>query len=187
VVVGLVATALLHQPTGTLIDPDAYAVYNAVIPSDWLIRVAHATELLIEGTTQVPTPMGQACFPSGPELIGPWAEALSMLKDQNATSQTLARQFTLPVGYRLEAKAQIMSLFQSGGGGWGVFRAQYPNAKGILSVSAVGFDKAHQVAIVYVGHSCGLLCGGGSYEFLWREPDHWTRVRLNVNNCAWAS
>src|SRR5215471_19364376 len=94
---------LVLQPTGTITDPQAYDVYNVVIASDWLVQVAHATELLIQNTTEVPAPMKQACFPSGPDLIGPWAEALSMLKGQNATSQTLARQFTLPVAYQLEA------------------------------------------------------------------------------------
>jgi hypothetical protein len=181
---------LVLQPARTITDRSDYAVYDVVIASDWLVRVAHATELLIQDTTEVSTPMaqGQACFPSGPDLIGPWAEALTTLKEQNATSQTLTRQFTLPVGYRLESKEQIVSSFQpASGNGWAVFNARYPNAKGFLSVSAVGFDKAHQVAIVYVAHSCGWLCGSGGYQFLWREPDHWTRVRLNANDCNWVS
>jgi len=182
----LIAT-LRVQPSGTVADPDAYAIYNALIPSNWLLRVAHASELLIQDTTEFETLMGQECFPSGPDLIGPWAEALAALKEQNATAQTLARQFALPVSYRLESKEQIKGFFKPTGGGWTDFSARYPNARGFLSVSAVGFDKAHQVAIVYMAHSCGLLCGGGGYEFFWHEPGQWTNVRLRANTCGWAS
>jgi hypothetical protein len=162
VVVGLVAIALVPQPTGTLTDPDAYAVYNALIPSNWLIREAHAKELLIQDTTRLAGLAGEACFPTGTDLIGPWALAAANLKQQNAEPKLLLQQFNLAVRYRLETKDTIDGFFKGLGlFGWETFHAAYPDAKGFLWVSAVGFDEGHDHAIVYVAHLCGGLCGEG--------------------------
>src|SRR5690242_13080466 len=125
-VVGLIAIALPPQPTGTLTDPDAYAVYNALIPSNWLIRQAHAKELLIQDTTRLAGLAGEVCFPTGPDLIGPWALAAANLKQQNAGPKLLVQEFNLPVRYRLETKGTIDSFFKGVGPfGWDTFHATY--------------------------------------------------------------
>jgi hypothetical protein len=40
IALGLVAAALLGQPSPTITDPDAYAVYSALIPTDSFVRDA---------------------------------------------------------------------------------------------------------------------------------------------------
>jgi hypothetical protein len=184
----LLSAVALAQPSGSITDPDAYAVYNAVIRSDWLLRVAHATELLIEDATVNESPSFKQCVPAGPDMKGAWADALNEFKTQQTTAKFLDRQFSLPVAYRLESKDTIRSFFTAAGPmGWDGFHATYPNAHGYLELSAVGFDKTHEHAIVYLAHSCGRLCGEGSYHFLERKADAWTEVRLNVSSCMWVS
>src|SRR5215472_15176888 len=166
-----------------LTDPDAYAVYNAIIPSNWLLRVAHAKELFIQETTRVINPNGQQCVPEGPDLIGPWAAALANSQQENASAKTLVRQFTLPVPYRLVAKETLDGFFNTAGiYGWDAFHATYPDARGFLRVSAVGFDEGHEHAIVWVGHSCGGLCAESGFHFLQRTTTSWSEARLRVNS-----
>ena len=183
-----VLAVALVQPSGTITDPDAYAVYNALVPSDSLLREAHATEALIQDTTVSDSAFFKRCVPSGPDMKGPWEEALNDFKGQLTTAKRLDRQFSLPVAYRLEPKDTIRSFFiVAGVMGWPAFHAAYPNAHGFLELSAVGFDKTRERAVVYMAHSCGGLCGEGGYHFLERQADGWTAVRPNVNVCMWAS
>ena len=183
----LYSTPVSPQAPGTLIDPDTYAVYNVLIPSDWLLRVAHASELLIQDTTEVDSPLVRGCLPSGPEVTGPWLEALSEFKTQQTTSRALDRQFSLPVPYRFESRDTILSFCVKAGPLWEGFHAAHPQAKGYLTVSAVGFDKTHKHALAYMAHFCNMLCGQGGYHFVERAPDGWREVRVNGNNCMWVS
>jgi hypothetical protein len=179
---GLLAIAVLCQSPATLTDPDAYAVYSALIPADSFVHDARPTELLIEDATDA---RGTArCAPSGPDLSGPWLEALTDFRTQQGTPKSFERQFTLPVAYRLETREAIQSFFAvAGPSGWDAFYAAYPNSRGFLRLSAVGFDKAHEHAIVQMGHSCGGLCGETGYHFLQRTTNGWHEVHLQVNAC----
>jgi len=181
--------ALLSQQPASLEDPDAYGVYNALIPFNWLLRDAHATELLIQSTTEADSSWYKECAPSGSDLTGPWLEALADFKAQNKTAKLLAARFSLPVSYRFESKDTIFAFFSSPQSGhWDAFHAAYPKARGFIQLSAVGFDKARERAIVYIAHSCGGLCGQGGYAFLQKTPDGWRGARLkDVNTCMWNS
>ena len=183
------AVALLIAPTliqpQAITDPDAYAVYSALIPSSWLIRTGGAKELVIQATTRVLGPRGYNCFPSGLQLTGGWEEALISLKAQNAEPHDLAWQFSLPVRYRLVSEETIMSYFTpTSPGDWDAFHADYPLAKGVLRLSAVGFDSAHQHAIVHMSHGCGGMCGEGRYYFLERKTDGWKLATLKADSCS---
>ena len=43
----------------------------------------------------------------------------------------------------------------------------------IFEVSAVGFSGDRTRALVYVGHHCGSLCGGGGYHLLVKRDGKW--------------
>src|SRR5690349_13707032 len=101
---GLLLTLRVADAQAPLTDPDSYAVYNAIIPSSWLLRSGHAKELLIQDTTRLPDPTGKYCSPEGPDLIGPWAVAVANMKKENSEPKALQRQFALPVPYRLLSK-----------------------------------------------------------------------------------
>ena len=179
---GLLLSLGMTAEQSPLTDPEAYAVYNAIIPSDSLVREAHAKELLIQDITRLPT--DKYCSLQGPDLIGPWAAAAANLKKENIEPKSLVRQFALLVPYRLIQKEILDGFFNAGGiFGWDAFHATYPDAHGFLVVSAVAFDDKHDHAIVHMSHSCGGLCGEGRYHFLERTPDGWKEANPRINGC----
>jgi hypothetical protein len=68
---------------------------------------------------------------------------------------------------------------------WNEFHRRYPRAKGVLGVSAVGFDTGRTAAIVYSEVSCGALCGTGSFTYFRRTTHGWDRVEAGIPNCRW--
>lgn len=60
-----------------------------------------------------------------------------------------------------------------GKGGWKAFRDKYPNSPGITLVSRPGIDGANSHALLYVGNSCDMLCGGGTLIFLSKANGEW--------------
>lgn len=60
-----------------------------------------------------------------------------------------------------------------GKGSWQTFRDKYPNSPGITLVSRPGTDSGHTHALLYVGNSCDMLCGGGTLIFLSKENGEW--------------
>ena len=64
----------------------------------------------------------------------------------------------------------------------------YRDSGGFMVVSAVGFNASKERAMVYMSHSCGLLCGGGSYHLLEQVDGAWREANLpTVWNCSWVS
>jgi hypothetical protein len=59
-----------------------------------------------------------------------------------------------------------------GSGGWAGFNKIYPRS-GISLMSRPGLSADHTKALLYVGSSCGMLCGGGEFILLGKEGDHW--------------
>jgi hypothetical protein len=63
------------------------------------------------------------------------------------------------------------------------------NASVIFHVSAVGFNRNGTRALVYVGHHCGSLCGGGTYDLLFKKDGRWQADQeyRGAPFCMWAS
>lgn len=58
----------------------------------------------------------------------------------------------------------------------------------IFQVSAVGFNRDGTRALVYVGHDCGSLCGGGGYHLLVKKNGQWQVDReYRGLTCVWAA
>jgi hypothetical protein len=56
---------------------------------------------------------------------------------------------------------------------WDRFYRRYPNSPGLLFFSKVGFNDRHDQAFLYMGRSCGGLCGGGEYVLLNKVNGEW--------------
>jgi hypothetical protein len=188
-IVALLLWQTVAAPPKPLADPDAYAVYAAVLPSNWLVRTAHASRLVIQDTTEIGDHQSSHCYPDGQDLnSGAWEQALEDFKTRNAQPLALLSQFTLDRPYELVPRDDLSGLFKTGvGGGWENFNAAYPGATGYIQLSAVGFDRDKTRAIVYVAHHCGGLCGQGTYHFLERRHGAWHQVSLKVRSCMWIS
>lgn len=60
---------------------------------------------------------------------------------------------------------------------WTSFHEQFPNSAGLLSFSAVGFNKERNQAFVYVDWNCRDTCGLGEYILLKKVRGKWEIVK----------
>jgi len=75
----------------------------------------------------------------------------------------------------------------NGPAGWSDFEREHPDSVGWIELSAVGFNHDKTVAIVYIGHHCGRLCGGGGFRVLRKAEGKWKGLTWKGGSCAWAS
>lgn len=67
---------------------------------------------------------------------------------------------------------------------WKNFYKSFPGATGWTSVSLPGYSPDGEIAVVYMAHYCGTLCGGGSYVYLRRVKGKW---KVLVEFPGWVS
>lgn len=160
---------------------DAYEVYSTILPSEWPMRVSHAKMLVILNVTK----SYKMCLTpevDWQEIVG---SAISDYVELNKKTWLLQERFSLEVPYQT-ATADVLKLIQEQGG-WEVFYQQYPHSAGWIELSAVGFNSDKTVAVVYMGHHCGGLCGGGGFHDLQKKDGVWVPLQWKGASCSWAS
>jgi hypothetical protein len=165
-------------------DAEAYKVYAAVLPGEWPWSDAKAKTLVLQAETQ---PYAMCIEPDkeGEQIVG---AAIADYKKLNAKRWMLQRQFEIARPYELIRNDEIQMFFGSGGSGWEAFYEHHPDSGGWIALSAVGFNASKNVAVVYAGHSCGSLCGGGTFHLLEKSNGKWVPLRLKGGtSCSWAS
>ena len=197
-VVGLVlvaaAAAQLNPQTNPRPEPkpyevsEAYEVYAALLPEEWIWRYAHARYLVIQEETDS-EPFFQPvreCLPSTPEFLKTYRSVVGDFEKVNRDSKRLVRKLQIDKPYQLVPRATILGLFKYDAfEGWQSFGDKFPESEGYIDISAVGFNAEKTQALVYTGHSCGALCGGGTYHLLEKKGGKWQEVR--GLGCSWAS
>jgi hypothetical protein len=162
-------------------DQEAYEVYSAILPSEWPLRVAHAKTLIIQSETKG----YEMCLrpeEEWQEKVGP---AISDYVRSNAKPLLLQRRFNVEVTYQLIIATELSSAIKTAG--WEGFYQHYPDSGGWMELSAVGFNSNKTVAVVYMGHHCGMLCGGGGFHVLEKKDGQWVALEWKGSSCAWAS
>jgi hypothetical protein len=193
----LVFCALLHPEPSTnsiegpqpYLDTEAYEVYAPRLPDEWPWAVAHAKQLVIQQETTVFPKLATEteCLPGGDDFPESWKEVLADYKKQNERTRVLARGFVIEKPYHLIPKQEVADLFKKDGPGWNGFYLRYPDSGGIIQLSAVGFNRERTKAVLYVGHSCGWLCGGGGYSFVQKKDGKWVTTIVKGVSCDWVS
>ena len=166
---------------GLYADADAYEVYSTILPSEWPLRVANAKTLVIISATKG-YKMCLSPEKESAEVIGP---AISDYIKLNEKTWLLQQKFSLEIPYRTLTSAELKATVEQGG--WEGFYRQHPDSGGWIELSAVGFNADRTVAVVYMGHSCGMLCGGGGFHVLQKKAGKWIPLKWKGNSCAWAS
>src|SRR5437764_3800018 len=84
-------------------DADSYAVYRALLPSEWLVSYARAKKLVLqrETTTQ------SGCAPSGAALETDWHDVVANFKAHNATARRIVEGRDIGLPYVVVATAEI--------------------------------------------------------------------------------
>ena len=173
----LIPCALLCQSESTtqkkkpaLYDvAEAYEVYDAVLPSEWPWRYAHAKRLTIRSQTVPYT----NCLRVEDNQDKDVRLAIANYLELNKEVWALERAFHIDLPYELTSKDDLAT-------------QQERNTGGLVEVSAVGFNADKTVAIVYVGHHCGLLCGGGAVHVLLKKQGRWQPL-ATIIACPWVS
>jgi hypothetical protein len=162
-------------------DQKAYEVYSAILPLEWPLRHAHAKRLIIQSETKG----YEMCLRPETEWQDKIGPAISDYVRANAKASLLQPRIKVGVPYQLIIADELMSTIQTAG--WEGFHQRYPDSGGWMELSAVGFNVNKTVAVVYMGHHCGPLCGGGGFHVLEKKDGKWVALDWKGSSCAWAS
>jgi hypothetical protein len=162
-------------------DADAYEVYSAILPLDWTWGVAKAKTLVI----RMQTNGYEMCVSLRAESKEALREAISEYVKLNEKPWLLQRRFSIEKPYDLISYDELKSLVKQGG--WENFYKQHPHSGGWIELSAVGFNTDKTVAVVYMGHHCGGLCGGGGFHILQKRDGKWRPMEGKGYRCFWDS
>ena len=77
-----------------------------------------------------------------------------------------------PIRIILVSEEKVTTLLKSSDG-WSALREKYPKARDLFVVSRPGISRDHQYAVLYISHSCGPLCGGGTDLLLGQTHGEW--------------
>src|SRR5262249_49954198 len=151
----------------------AYEVYSAILPMDWPWQVAKAQSLVIREETKA----YKMCLrpeADSEAMVGP---AISEYVRLNEQAWRLQRRLSIDKPYELVTSDEFQkSAFK---GDWENFYKQHPKSGGWIELSAVGFNADKTVAVVFMAHYCGNLCGGGRYYVLQKKDGKWTSLNWN--------
>ena len=183
VALALVSGAVQPSAGDPVTDPEAYAVYAAIVPNQWPIRVAKARRLAVSESTGYLA----ECLPSGGPMETTWKPVLESFKRENANPRRILSDRQIGVPYVVLAAEATQQFFVGSSdlnASWQRFYEAHPESGGITSWSAVGFDADKRRALVYVGHGCGSLCGEGHYVFMEKQGSAWRPIELpKVKSC----
>jgi hypothetical protein len=178
-------------------EKDSYEICSMLLrtemPADWKVTgwaIRQETRTLngesgggAEGICLKPTPDRESIYRP---LIQDYVA-------KNKKRAVLDRKFDLPQ-YALVGPAEIEEIGKHWrprppGSTSDKEKAVFPlNATVIFHVSAVGFNGDRTRALVYVGHNCGGLCGGGAYHLLVNIDGTWQVDRgYHGTSCGWWS
>ena len=185
VAVGLFSTNSVAQTQPQSYQvPEAYEIYATILPERWPVTVAHAKKLLIRAETG--TYENMCLKPEGESVpvVGP---AIANFIEVNKEPWLLQKAIPMDQPYEFVFEKEIEGVFSNGVAGWKSFYEKYPDSGGYNELSAVGFNSDKTVAVVYVAHFCGGLCGGGGFHVLEKKEGKWQPLKWKGSSCSWAS
>lgn len=165
-------------------EAERYAAYSAVLTA---MFVHDSTKLLVieDKTADDFTAKDEKHW----DYIKKGLEPLSQITiddftAKNAQPTTIESKFTLTTKVTLVSKSEVDKLFGQGGGWWKAFYEKYPGSSGLITFSNVGFNGDGTQALLYVGYSCGGLCGSGHYVLLAKNNGAW---KIEKSVMTWIS
>jgi len=173
-----------------IITGEEYEVYSAVLSSEepFLQRIivvnkqsSESEQIIIEQTTltsQKILESGNICthfnnltgIKLGADLCEDFAK-------KNQSSYKLENKFSIPYSSVIVISAEeLKEAFSERG--WFGFYKKYPDSRGTISLSRVGFNAEHTRAFLCWHYHCGGLCGRGVLVLLFKEDGQWKIKRV---------
>jgi hypothetical protein len=161
---------------------EAYEVYSEIIPDERSIDNANG-KIVVQQETESNPFIGSpdTCFDA--DVVTEYREAFDGYRQANSQRWTLRPAMQFDRSFEMITKKEIDNFFRVGPPGWQHFYQHHPNSGGYVEVSAIGFNREHTVALVYVGNSCGGQCGDWTYHLLQRDR-HGKWTALPVRHCT---
>ena len=150
------------------IEAEEYAVYSALIQQNPVHYNMGSPIVIQEHTTE-----GADTLDSALEYHDLPADLVASYRSRNAASYTLGPDLELEQDYALLLRGEYDELFPRRGANWAEFYTRYPEARGFVVFSRVGFDAAGDTALVEMGVRCGDLCAAGGLYLLVKEGGNW--------------
>lgn len=170
---------------------DSYAIYSMLLKEemkDW-----HLKRYAIEEWTgdMRGRPSDPLCLKPADEVRATYQDVFEDFLRKNRSRHRLDRRFALDDYLLLSPKESehVEGLFS----GPEISRTAedhklYHDILAIFTVSEVGFSLDHTRALVYIGHRCGSLCGGGTYHLLVKRDGKWQPdTDYKGTSCGWVS
>jgi hypothetical protein len=181
-------SAARSQTPGPYDDPDAFAVYSALLASKNSTQPEKKKHFIIsDTTTDYPNGQKMGCLRATKGHEAELEPVFNSYRKVNAAPLKLTEKLELPFEYELVSPITIHGFFEKKGvEGWQVFYERYPTSDGYNELSAVGFNPEKTLALVYAGNYCGSLCGRGTYNLFEKRNGNWF-IRENFHPCAWFS
>jgi len=157
---------------------DELDIYSATIQEVLLKDHDDSARVIIRERTSAGYPPGMASMKSTEDeekdLLGSIStSARDNFDAQNKTSCILEPHIQPVERIQLLSAREERASFLGRSGSWKLFNAKYPGAIGFTIVSRIGFNSEHDQALVYLGNSCGLLCGHGYLVVLKKHNGKW--------------
>jgi hypothetical protein len=176
-----VGMALLagQGPAGPIVDdPEAYAVYAAVLALESTGAIEPPATIAIEGRTTA----YELCAAWERSLPGGWEAALESYRRENAEVRLLLEGVDLGVPYLLVTSAAYEALLMESTGDANRVYSRFREETS-FSFSAVGIDRTNRRAIVMMRRSCEPGCGAGKHVLLEKHDGRWTAIRTEPAAC----
>ena len=160
-------------------ERDSYEIYSMLLPTEMRPEWKIAAWVIIQQTRTFPS-FG---------LRHNIRECLNVSRDQEAVYVPLIVDYVAKNNkkYVLERKFDLPQ-YELVDSEWTSGRANPSLASVTFEVSAVGFNRDRTRALVYVGHHCGSLCGGGRYHLLAKKEGKWqVDGEYRGMSCGWIS
>lgn len=173
-------------PPAAAVPAEEYAVYAAAMQ-----KVLRAVSFVVlDRTSTFGTPSG---IPAAPEFpIEDKARLTSDLvgdfRAKNTRSSRLADGFPTAVSVSLLTEAENRAMFDGCAGGdacgWTAFHKRYPGVSGVTTLSRVGFNEAHDIALLYLSASRDYGPPMGLSLLLAKYEGRWEVIGMAVNRLA---
>jgi hypothetical protein len=177
VAIVLTAQTTKEQPVKPYEDPEAYAVYAALLSSPNSGKPDVEQAVMAQRTL-----VFENCYEPDEqwrEMLSPVVENYKTINQQRWDLVDASIRFP----HKLLSADEMHALFSKGPKpGWKKFHGKYPQ-KALLSVSAVGFNPDKTVAMVAAESDCDSLCGSGGMSFLRKVDGVWQKFQPTGTIC----
>lgn len=160
-----------NQNSDSCTDED-YAIYSLALND--LLFAEKPSNLVLIDQTSTGVPPGMAAMTQ----FGGKAQPLLKKFSPNAQAIFESRNKSHAVIDANQIKTAFPILMsvddakRSVAGGWKEFHKKYPHS-GINLVSLPAYNEEHSRALLYLGTSCGMLCGNGVLMLLEKDGENW--------------